>query len=274
MKPIPHTLPQVIFPLVLGGLIAVAFAAHVTAADASKPIRALLVTGGCCHDYEAQKKIISEGVSARTNVEWTIVHEGKERTDKVSIYAKPDWAKGFDVVVHNECYGAVDDVPYVERIAKPHFEGLPAVMLHCSAHSYRAAKTDEWRQAVGQTSMNHEGARDLKIEVVAPDHPVMRGFPDGWLDPTDELYKNVKLWPNLVPLAQAYGVETKQDHVVIWTNTYGKGRVFGTTLGHSNTTMQDPVYLDLVTRGLLWACDRLDESGQPKPGYEPVESEK
>jgi uncharacterized protein len=143
------------------GVIAVLFATDVKAADGPKPIRALMVTGGCCHDYEAQKKILSEGISARANVEWTIIHEGKDRTDRVSIYAKPDWAEGFDVVVHNECYGAVDDVAYVERIAKPHFEGVPAVMLHCSTHSYRAAKTDEWRKAVGQTSMSHEKSRDL-----------------------------------------------------------------------------------------------------------------
>ena len=102
----------------------------------------------------------------------------------------------------------------------------------------------------------------------------MRGFPDGWIDPTDELYKNEKLWPTLVPLAQAYGVETKKDHVVIWTNTYGKGRVFGTTLGHSNATMQDPIYLDLVARGLLWTCDKLDENGKPKSGYEPIPPKK
>jgi type 1 glutamine amidotransferase len=274
MNTIPRVPRRALLSILLGALIGIHFAAQATAAEAAKPIRALLVTGGCCHDYESQKKIISEGVSARANVQWTIVHEGKDRTDKVSIYARPDWAKGFDVIVHDECYGAVDDVPFVERIAKPHFEGLPAVMLHCSTHSYRAAKTDDWRQAVGQTSMSHEGARDLKIKVVAPDHPVMRGFPDGWLDPKDELYKNVKLWPNFVPLARAYGVETKKDHAVIWTNTYGKGRVFGTTLGHSNTTVQDPVYLDLVARGLLWACDKLDESGKPKPGYGPVDSAK
>ena len=90
----------------------------------------------------------------------------------------------------------------------------------------------------------------------------------------DELYKNAKLWPELVPLAKSYGVETKQDHVVIWTNTYGKGRVFGTTLGHSNATMQDPVYLDLVTRGLLWACEKLDKNGKPLPGYGPSDAVK
>jgi type 1 glutamine amidotransferase len=271
MKVNLSTLRRGVLLLVACSLSASFPATDAAADETAKPIRALMITGGCCHDYEAQKKILAEGIRARANIEWTIIHEGKDRTDRVSIYGRPDWADGFDVVVHNECYGAVDDVAYVERIARPHYEGVPAVMLHCSTHSYRAAKTDAWRQAVGQSSMSHEKSRDLEIEVVAPEHPVMRGFPDRWRDPNDELYKNVKLWPHLVPLAQAYGVETKQNHVVIWTNTYGQGKIFGTTLGHANTTMEDPVYLDLVTRGLLWACDKLDESGKPKPGYGPVQ---
>lgn len=237
------------------------------AEDAPKPLRALLVTGGCCHDYEQQKKIISEGISQRANVEWTIVHEGADRADKVSIYANPAWAKGYDVIVHNECFGAVDDVDFVENIARPHLEGVPAVMLHCATHSYRAAKTDEWRKTVGQSSYSHEGRRDLTIKVVDAEHPVMRGFPQEWLNANDELYKNEKLWPNVIPLAKSYGVETKKDHVVIWLNKHGKGQVFATTLGHDNATMQNPVYLDLVARGLLWVCGKLDDAGKPLPGY-------
>jgi hypothetical protein len=31
--------------------------------------------------------------------------------------------------------------------------------------------------------------------------------------------------------------------------------------------MQSPVYLDLVTRGLLWACEKINEDGTPKAGY-------
>ena len=233
------------------------------------PLKALMVTGGCCHDYPLQKLILSEGISARANVEFTIVHEGGDTRDhKVSIYENPDWAKGYDIVLHNECFGQVTDVAFVERIAKAHANGVPAVMLHCSTHSYRAAKTDEWRKCVGQTSMSHEKNRDLKVRNVAATHPIMKAFPAEWLNPKDELYKNDKLWEHFIPLATAYGEDTKKDHHVIWTNTYGKARVFGTTLGHGNHTMSDPVYLDLVARGLLWACDKLDDSGKPKPGYE------
>lgn len=237
------------------------------------PLKILLVTGGCCHDYETQKMILADGISARANVEFTIVHEEgpdgkKDKSHKISIYEHADWAKGYDLVLHNECFGAVDDVAFVERIAKAHFDGVPAVMLHCSAHSYRAAQTDEWRKCVGQKSMSHEKNRDLKVKNILPDHPVMKGFPMEWLNEADELYKNEVLYPNFVSLAKSYGEDTKQDHQVIWVNNYGAGKVFGTSLGHNNSTMRDPVFLDLVTRGLLWACGKLDENGKPVAGYE------
>jgi hypothetical protein len=50
------------------------FASGVLAEDV-KPLKVLMVCGGCCHDYENQKLILSEGISARANVEFTIVHE-------------------------------------------------------------------------------------------------------------------------------------------------------------------------------------------------------
>ena len=49
------------------------------------------------------------------------------------------------------------------------------------------------------------------------------------------------------------------DSIVVWTNTYNeKSKVFATTLGHNNATVEDPRYLDLVTRGLLWSVGKLD----------------
>jgi type 1 glutamine amidotransferase len=37
---------------------------------------------------------------------------------------------------------------------------------------------------------------------------------------------------------------------------YGKARVFGTTLGHSDETWADPVFQDLLVRGFKWAVGR------------------
>ena len=39
-----------------------------SAAEAGKPLEVLYITGGCCHDYESQKKLISEGLSSRAQI--------------------------------------------------------------------------------------------------------------------------------------------------------------------------------------------------------------
>ena len=45
----------------------------------------------------------------------------------------------------------------------------------------------------------------------------------------------------------------------------GKTKVFGTTLGHNNETVADARYLDLVTRGLLWSVDKLNDASLKSP---------
>lgn len=244
-------------------------AGAVLAAEKPRPLKVLLVTGGEFHDFAAQKKTLSEGIAARANVEFTVVQEGEKREHRMSLYENADWAKGCDVVIHNECFGLVDDRAFVERVAAPHRAGVPAVILHASVISYRNAPIDDWREVIGMKAMAHETKRDLVVKSLGRDHPVLHGFPAVWLDAQDELYKIEKTWPGVVPLAQAYGIETKQDHVVVWLNTSGKSRAFVTTLGHTNDTMASSAYLDLVTRGLLWACGKLTDEGKPAHGYGP-----
>lgn len=245
------------------------FAGLAVAAEKPKPLKVLLVTGGEFHDYDAQRKTLVEGLAARANLQITVVQEGTKREHRLSIFEKANWADGYDVVVHNTCFGLVDDKAFVERVAAPHLAGLPAVILHASVHSYRNAPTDAWREVIGQRSMSHETRRDLVVKSLGTTHPVMRGFPEVWPDAQDELYKIEKTWPGVVPLAKSYGEETKQEHVAIWLNNHPKGRAFVTTLGHTDETMKTPVYLDLVTRGLLWACGKLTDDGKPAPGYGP-----
>ena len=71
----------------------------------STKLRGLLITGGCCHDYVRQTLILTEGLSQRMSISWDIVHGKDERTTKLDVYSRPDWSKGYDLVVHNECYG-------------------------------------------------------------------------------------------------------------------------------------------------------------------------
>jgi type 1 glutamine amidotransferase len=241
----------------------------------AKPIKTLLIVGGCCHDYDHQKQILSEGISARANVEFDIVQQGGTATDsKIELYENLDWYKGYDVVIHDECFSDAKEVDWMERIIKPHREGLPAVVIHCAMHCYRAP-TDEWFKFVGVTSPAHGAHYGHPVKCVNREHPIMQGYPkDDWVMKQGELYYIDKVWPNTTPLCTSPSRERKADMVSVWTNTYGKGRVFGTTLGHHNETVQDPVYLDFVTRGLLWSVNKLGDDGKPLAGYQSTQKPK
>ncbi|MFT4692959.1 MAG: type 1 glutamine amidotransferase [Limisphaerales bacterium] len=245
-------------------------AAGTHAAKSVKPLRALIITGGCCHDYPNQKLILSKGISARANISFDVIHEGGTAGDhKVGIYSKKNWADQYDVIVHNECFGKVLDVKFINAMTQAHKAGTPAVVIHCSIHSYRRAETDEWRKVMGVSSLRHQQKTSVEVKNLKPKHPIMKEFPASWKTPNGELYEIVKVWDTCTPLASAYGVRTKEDHPCVWINEYGKGRTFGTTLGHHNETMDNETYLGLVTRGLLWACGKLDANGKPKAGYGP-----
>jgi type 1 glutamine amidotransferase len=232
-------------------------AASFGASPPAKPVRALLITGGCCHDYALQAKALTEGVKALGDVTWTVVHEGgTSKNAKFALYDQPDWAKPYDVVVHNECFADLNDIAYVRKITAAHKAGTPALVIHCAMHTYRTLKEDDWREFLGVTSRRHDHQAAYPVKTLVKDHPVMRGFPAAWVTPMDELYVIDKLWPNAQALATSTSEKDGHDYPVIWVNDYHGTRVFGTTYGHGNVTWQDPVFIGLVARGLFWAAGR------------------
>ncbi len=248
-------------------------ASSVASAEDAKPIRALLIIGGCCHDYKQQQALLTKGVSARANVQWAISYDPDTGTRHLNPwYEKEDWAKGFDVVVHDECCSDVKDLKTVEKILQPHRDGLPGVILHCGMHSYRTEgypKTTPWFDFTGLASTGHGPQVPIAISFVEEDHPITKGM-QNWTTANEELYNNAagKLLETAQPLAQGRqmwkdqkGVDATASATCVWTNTYnGRTKVFATTLGHNNVTVTDPRYLDLVTRGLLWSVGKLDDA--------------
>jgi len=237
------------------------------AQDKPKLIRALLVIGGCCHDYAKQKEILTKGISARAHVEWVVSYDPDKGTKHLNpVYENPDWAKDFDVVVHDECCSDVSDLAIINRILEPHRNGLPGVVLHCGMHSYRTKGWNEktgttpWFEFTGLPSTNHAAQLPIAITFIDKDSPITKDMAD-WTTINEELYNNSagKLLDTARPLAR--GKQGKSDYVVAWTNNYmNKTKVFATTLGHNNETVADARYLDLVTRGLLWSVDKLNDT--------------
>ena len=222
-----------------------------------KKLKALLITGGCCHNYTFQSTALTSGIEEKVNVEFTVVNEGGNGTKaKIALYNDPDWAKPYDVIVHSECFAGTLDPDYIKKITNVHKSGKPAVVIHCAMHTYRSAQIDDWRKFLGVTSKRHEHKAQYPVIPVAKDHPIMKGFPDKWITPKDELYVIDKLWPKTKALAYSVSERTGKKHAVIWTNEFGSARVFGTTYGHSDDTFKDQVFIDLLARGLAWAASK------------------
>jgi type 1 glutamine amidotransferase len=238
----------------------------------TKPLRVLLVTGGCCHDYKNQKDLLKKGIEERLNAEVTQVHtDDKSTKARFEMYEKPDWATGYDVVVHDECSADVKETNYVQNILNAHKSGVGAVNLHCAMHSYRVG-TDAWFAFAGIQSSGHGPQEPITVSFLDM-HPITLGFTN-WTTIKEELYNNLKVFPTARPLARGKqvvrsrdGKERTDDFVVAWVNEYEKGRVFSTTLGHNNATVSDPRYLDMVTRGILWSCGKLGQDGKPAAGF-------
>ena len=245
-------------------------ARQITSARAAKPLRALYVTGGGFHDFVTQETIVPPGVSARAKIRST----GRSITPRAS---RPRCSSSgtrtrtgrrtFDVVLYNMSFSHVVDKDWIERLARAHHDsGVGAVILHGAVHSYRRSESRAWGELMGAFSMRHDSQRPLTVETVAKDHPIMRGAPQKWETIPEELYELERVWPTMTPLAEAYSVESKKRYPLIWTNTHGKARVFVTSLGHNTEMIANPLYLDLVTRGLLWTARLLKDDGTPAAG--------
>lgn len=230
------------------------------AAEARPPLRVLLVTGGCCHNYPFQRAQLTNAVGKLTPCAWTVIQDGGTGTRaEIPLYSNPDWARGYDVVVHNECFADTTSPEYIRRITSAHRAGVPAVVIHCAMHTYRSTDIDEWREFLGVTSRRHDHMSRYPVKKVLPDHPILKGMPDAWVTPMDELYVIEKVWPGTTTLATSVSETDKNAYPVAWIHEFGKARVFGTTYGHSDDTFRDPVFLGYVSRGLLWAAGRINE---------------
>ena len=256
--------------------------------ETPKPLRVLLITGGCCHDYSAQKDILKKGLEERANLVIDQLHTDDSTTHPpLAILGRPNYAAGYDLIIHDECAADISDPVLVEGVLKPHREGVPGVNLHCAMHSYRIGNPNDpvtvgtphglWFEYLGLQSSGHGPQEPIAISYTDQQSAIPQGLSD-WTTIHEEHYNNVHVFDSAHALAhglqavkQRDGTLKTNDFVVAWVNEYGpkKIRVFSTTIGHNNETVSDPRYLDLVTRGVLWASGHLEEDGTPAKGYGP-----
>jgi type 1 glutamine amidotransferase len=102
---------------------------------------------------------------------------------------------------------------------------------------------------------SHRYVGEFEVVIRDPDHPITKGMPREWKHARDELYDNLRgPIENVRLLATAYSPGTKEHEPMIFTITYGKGRVFHTPMGHDTNAMRCVGFITTLQRGTEWAA--------------------
>ncbi len=227
-----------------------------------EPIKVLQIVGEKHHDYESQKVLIAEGVGKRVNSVWT-THHHKTKEAAKQFLDNPNFAKDYDVVLYNICHAREPDAEFIERVCKVHHDqGIPVIGLHCTMHSYHIVLPGdplekEWNKLLGVHSHGHGRHIPITITKTEAKHAVTKDMPQQWKTTEGELYFVKKVLDGTTVLAT--GVNGDKDagtQPVAWVNKYGKAKVFCTSLGHHNSTVQNPIYLDMIANGLKWVVEK------------------
>jgi len=247
-------------PLVSALLIVCAGSASAAgAATGPTPIKVLVVTGG--HGFRAEPFY----QMFQDNPDITYATAAQDKAAEA--YDREDLLS-YDVVVLYDSPTTITDAQKA-RFLSLFDKGVGVIVLHHALLSYQGWPEYE-RIAGGKYVLDPEKEVDptvrgsscwndpgktgckadvtIPVKIVAKDHPVTAGVSDFTL--TDELYLDVHMRPDVVPLA-ATG-----DEVLMWAREQGQSRVVATMLGHGPPAYADPSFRRLLAQSIRWVTRR------------------
>lgn len=123
----------------------------------------------------------------------------------------------------------------------------------------------------GQWVAHPGGVIDYRVNIIDHKDPVTKGLEDFNMH-SEQYYMHVD--PNVKVLATTTFNGKAADWIdgnvvpVAWKKTYGKGRVFYSSLGHVASDFGVPQALEIQKRGILWAC--MSKYEPVEPWHQPV----
>ncbi|RMF41177.1 MAG: glycosyl hydrolase [Planctomycetota bacterium] len=165
-------------------------------------------------------------------------------------------------------YANIDSISEAQAAALLKYvaDGGGFIPIHCASYCFR--NSPQVVDLIGAQFASH-GTAEFETEIVAPEHPVMRGFHGfrSW----DETYIHARHNSrNRIVLEvrregeQAIGRDAEPW---TWIRHHGQGRVFYTAWGHDHRTWGHPGFHNLLERGIRWACG--DDPARAGPYVDP-----
>lgn len=240
-------------PVAVAAVILPALAYTSSLKEPEAKIKTLIITGDDvkAHPWKETSTATKEILEASGKFEVTVVED-------LEILGKKDQLQEYDLMVYMR-YNTKKEKGEPPAEGKQNLldfvkEGKGFVVCHLASASFN--NWEEWNRLCGRywvMGKSGHGPRSVfKANVVARDHPITQGVEDFEVD--DELYAKLFGEEKIEILVSAYSDWSKKVEPLMFTLSYGRGRVFHNAFGHDAKPIKTPPVVKLMVRGCEWAA--------------------
>ena len=246
--------------------------------SSSPPMKRLLVLGeekGYRHEAVSHAMATIERLGRESGLWVTTIRTDTEVLTKQKLEYNAKNLNDFDAVLFYTG-GELEMKPEQKAslLSFVHDDGKGFIGVHSATITFTS--WPEYGEMIGGYFDEHPWVTfDAPIIVEDPNFPGMQQWPKSFIL-KDEIYQMkdysrdkvrvlMRLDASKLDLNNPHIHRKDRDFAVTWAKTYGKGRVFYSTLGHVEQNWDDPRFQEMYLEAIKWAMGLVDADVTPRP---------
>jgi uncharacterized protein len=259
--------------ILIAGLIAL-FCGGLQAEPKKKRLLAIGASQGYQHDSVSHGLATIERLGRETGLWDTFIRTDTQLITRKKLNANARNLFYFDAIMfYTTGELALDDEQKAAFLAFIREDGKGFLGTHSATDTFY--QWPEYGELIGGWFDQHPWHQLVGVNVEDRDFPAMRHFPPKF-EITDEIYQfknysrdRVRVLMSIdtatVDLAKKGVHRTDGDFAVSWARTYGKGRVFYSSLGHREEVWDRPDIQKMWVEAVKWATGMIEGDATPRP---------